>query len=81
MMPFLIQVSGHPIEEKADPAYIEGARGRDSVMNHFATANTSTRAHSGSVKDLAGTRLGRRSQLAIRGYSIARVVLMNTEPV
>jgi hypothetical protein len=26
MTRFLIQVSGHPIEEKADPAYIEGAK-------------------------------------------------------
>lgn len=44
MTGFLIQVSGHPIEEKADPAYIEGAKGPrfcDEPLRHGEYFNAS----------------------------------------
>lgn len=44
MTGFLIQVSGHPIEEKADPAYIEGAKGPrfcDEPLSHAEYFNAS----------------------------------------
>jgi hypothetical protein len=44
MTQFLIQVSGHPIEEKADPAYIEGAKGTrfcDEPLRHGEYFNAS----------------------------------------
>jgi len=44
MTGFLIQVSGHPIKEKADPAYIEGAKGTrvcDEPLRHGEYFNAS----------------------------------------
>lgn len=44
MTGFLIQVSGHPIEEKANPAYIEGAKGPrfcDEPLRHGEYFNAS----------------------------------------
>lgn len=44
MTGFLIQVSGHPIEEKADPAYREGAQGPrfcDEPLRHGEYFNAS----------------------------------------
>lgn len=44
MTGFLIQVSGHPIGEKADPAYIEGAKGPrfcDEPLRHEEYFNAS----------------------------------------
>ena len=44
MTAFLIQVSGHPIEEKAAPAYIEGAKGPrfcDEPLRHREYFNAS----------------------------------------
>ena len=44
MTGFLIQVSGHPIKEKADPAYIEGAKGPrfcDEPLRHGEYFNAS----------------------------------------
>jgi hypothetical protein len=44
MTGFLIQVSGHPIEKKAAPAYIEGAKGTrfcDEPLRHEEYLNAS----------------------------------------
>jgi len=44
MTGFLIQVSGHPIKEKAAPAYIEGAKGTrfcDEPLRHGEYFNAS----------------------------------------